>query len=153
MQVKWMIIKIKIFSETHKSVIWTPFPEEDPAEVNYLTRKKFLGEKTMIKNFFKYKRGVGHYHFGAKAHSEMIDYTFLLPGKNDFSNEGLRISCEISNSIFLNCYISNSYKTDRRRNHFLIFFASFFSVLFFFFRSHFRLCSFNSLSFCQLLKF
>ena len=114
MQVKWMIIKIKIFSETHKSVIWTPFPEEDPAEVNYLTRKKFLGEKTMIKNFFKYKRGVGHYHFGAKAYSEMIDYTFLLPGKNDFLIEGLRISCEISNNIFLYCYISNSYKMTRR---------------------------------------
>ncbi len=37
----------------------------------------------MIKNFFKYKKGVSHYHFGAKAHSEMIDYTFLLPCKNE----------------------------------------------------------------------
>ena len=37
----------------------------------------------MIKNFFKYKKGVSHYHFGAKAHSEMIVYTFLLPGKNE----------------------------------------------------------------------
>jgi len=44
--------------------------------------KKSLREKTLIKNFFKYKKGVSHYHFGAKAHSEMIDYTFLLPGKN-----------------------------------------------------------------------
>ena len=45
--------------------------------------KKFLREKTLIKNFFKYKKGVSHYHFGAKAHSEMIVYTFLLPGKNE----------------------------------------------------------------------
>ena len=50
-QVKWMIIKTIIFSETQKSVICTPFPEEDPAEVNYLTRKKSFREKTMIKNF------------------------------------------------------------------------------------------------------
>jgi hypothetical protein len=67
MQVKWMVKKIKIFSETQRSVICTPFPEEDPAEVNYLTRKKFLREKTRIKNFFKYKKGVSHYHFCAKA--------------------------------------------------------------------------------------
>ena len=45
--------------------------------------KKFLREKTLIKNFFKYKKGVSHYHFGAKAHSEMIVYTFLLPCKNE----------------------------------------------------------------------
>jgi hypothetical protein len=45
--------------------------------------KKFLREKTGIKNFFKYKKGVSHYHFGAKAQSEMIVYTFLLPGKNE----------------------------------------------------------------------
>jgi hypothetical protein len=45
--------------------------------------KKFVGEKTLIKNFFKYKKGVSHYHFGAKAHSEMIVYTFLLPCKNE----------------------------------------------------------------------
>jgi hypothetical protein len=45
--------------------------------------KKFLREKTLIKNFFKYKKGVSHYHFGAKVHSEMIVYTFLLPGKNE----------------------------------------------------------------------
>jgi hypothetical protein len=45
--------------------------------------KKLVGEKTLIKNFFKYKKGVSHYHFGAKAHSEMIVYTFLLPGKNE----------------------------------------------------------------------
>jgi len=37
----------------------------------------------LIKNFFKYKSGVSHYHSGAKAQSGMIDYTFLLPGKND----------------------------------------------------------------------
>jgi hypothetical protein len=37
----------------------------------------------MTKNFFKYKKGVGHYHSGAKIHSGMIDYTFLLPGKNE----------------------------------------------------------------------
>ena len=77
-----------------------PLPEEDSTEGKYLTRKKFLGEKTMIKNFFKHKSGVGHYHFGAKAQTEMIVYTFLLPGKNDFSREGLRIFCEISNNIF-----------------------------------------------------
>ena len=47
--------------------------------------KKFLREKTLIKNFFNYKKGVNHYHFGAKAHSEMIVYTFLLPGKNEIS--------------------------------------------------------------------
>jgi hypothetical protein len=45
--------------------------------------KWFLREKTLIKNFFKYKKGVSHYHFGAKAHSEMIVYTFLLPCKNE----------------------------------------------------------------------
>jgi hypothetical protein len=45
--------------------------------------KKFLREKTLNKNFFKYNKGVSHYHFGAKAHSEMIVYTFLLPGKNE----------------------------------------------------------------------
>jgi hypothetical protein len=27
--------------------------------------------------------GVSRYHFCAKAHSEMIVYTFLLPGKNE----------------------------------------------------------------------
>jgi hypothetical protein len=45
--------------------------------------KKFLREKTLFKNFFKYNKGASHYHFGAKAHSEMIVYTFLLPGKNE----------------------------------------------------------------------
>jgi hypothetical protein len=45
--------------------------------------KKLVGEKTLIKNFFKYKKGVSHYHFGANVHSEMIVYTFLLPGKNE----------------------------------------------------------------------
>jgi hypothetical protein len=45
--------------------------------------KKFLRGKTLIKNFFKYKKGVSHYHFGAKVHSEMIVYAFLLPGKNE----------------------------------------------------------------------
>jgi len=90
---------INIFRSTKNSNLY-PLPEEDPAEVNYSNRKKFLSEKTMIKNFFKYKKGVSHYHFGAKAHSGMIDYTFLLPCKNDFSREGLRISCNISNKNF-----------------------------------------------------
>ena len=48
-----------------------------------LILKKFLREKTLIKNFFKYKSGVNHYHFALKSQIEMIDYTFLLPGKND----------------------------------------------------------------------
>ena len=47
-----------------------------------LILKKFLREKTLIKNFFKYRSGVNHYHFARKNHIEMIDYTFLLPGKN-----------------------------------------------------------------------
>ena len=42
-----------------------------------------LRGKTLIKNFSKYKSGVGHYHSGSKAQSGMIVYTFLLPGKND----------------------------------------------------------------------
>jgi hypothetical protein len=46
--------------------------------------KKSLGEKTLMKNFSRYKSGASRYHFGSKAHSEMIVYTFLLPGKNDF---------------------------------------------------------------------
>jgi hypothetical protein len=46
-------------------------------------QKKSLREKTLIKNFFKCKKGVSHYHFGAKAQSEMIVYTFLLPCKNE----------------------------------------------------------------------
>jgi hypothetical protein len=48
-----------------------------------LILKKFLREKTLIKNFFKYKSGVNHYHFARKSPIEMIDYTFLLPGKNE----------------------------------------------------------------------
>jgi hypothetical protein len=48
-----------------------------------LILKKFLRKKTLIKNFFKYKSGVNHYHFARKRQIEMIDYTFLLPGKND----------------------------------------------------------------------
>jgi len=144
---------INNFRSTKNSNLY-PLPEEDPAEVNYSTRKKFLREKTMMKNFFKYKEGVIHYHSGAKAHSGMIDYIFLLPGKNDFSREGLWISYEISNNNFLKRYISYSYKTPRRRNLFLVFFASFFSFLFcFFFHSHFRLIPFNSLSFCQFRDF
>lgn len=55
--------------------ISSPFPKKEI--------KKFLREKTLIKNFFKYKNGVSHYHFGAKAHSEMIVYTFLLLCKNE----------------------------------------------------------------------
>jgi len=47
-----------------------------------LILKKFLREKTLIKNFFKYKSGVNHYHFARKSPNEMIDYTFLRPGKN-----------------------------------------------------------------------
>ena len=47
-----------------------------------LILKKFLREKTLIKNFFKYKIGVNHYHFARKSPIEMIDYTFLRPGKN-----------------------------------------------------------------------
>jgi len=35
------------------------------------------------------QKGVSHYHFGAKAHSEMIVYTFLLPGKNDKADKTL----------------------------------------------------------------
>ena len=45
--------------------------------------KRILREKTLIKNFFKYKSGVNHYHFARKSPIEMIDYTFLLPGKNE----------------------------------------------------------------------
>jgi hypothetical protein len=45
--------------------------------------KKSLRGKTLMKNFSNYKKGVSHYHFGAKAHTEMIAYTFLLSGKND----------------------------------------------------------------------
>ena len=45
----------------------------------------------MTKNFFKYKKGVSHYHFGANAHSEMIDYTFLLPGKNERWRESVSL--------------------------------------------------------------
>jgi hypothetical protein len=142
-----------IFRRTKNSNL-SPLPEEDPAGVNYSTRKKFLREKTMTKNFFKYKKGVSHYHFGANAHPEMIVYTFLLPCKNDFSRESLWISCEISNNNFLKRYISYSYKKSRRRNFYLGFFASFFSFLFcFFFPSHFRLIPFNSLSFCQFRDF
>jgi hypothetical protein len=37
-----------------------------------------------MKNFFRYKSGASRYHSGAKGHSGMIDYTFLLLGKNDF---------------------------------------------------------------------
>jgi len=37
----------------------------------------------LIKNFSWYKSGVSHYHSGANAQAGMIDYTFLLPGKND----------------------------------------------------------------------
>jgi hypothetical protein len=48
-----------------------------------LILKKFLRVKTLIKNFFKYKSGVNHYHFARKSPIEMIDYTFLRPGKND----------------------------------------------------------------------
>jgi hypothetical protein len=36
-----------------------------------------------MKNFFKYKSGVNHYHSGSKAQTGMIDYTFLLPCKNE----------------------------------------------------------------------
>jgi len=36
-----------------------------------------------MKNFSWYKSGVSHYHSGAKGQAGMIDYTFLLPGKND----------------------------------------------------------------------
>ena len=57
---------------------WLCFPSNVLKEI-----KKFLGEKTLIKNFFKYRKGVSHYHFGANAHSEMIVYTFLLPCKNE----------------------------------------------------------------------
>ena len=32
-----------------------------------LILKKFLREKTLIKNFFKYKSGVNHYHFARKS--------------------------------------------------------------------------------------
>ena len=41
----------------------------------FLTRKKFLREKTMIKNFFKYNSGVNHYHFALKS-----------PNRNDCLN-------------------------------------------------------------------
>jgi hypothetical protein len=105
----------------------------------------------MTKNFFKYKKGVGHYHSGAKIHSGMIDYTFLLPGKNDFLIEGLRISYEISNNIFLNCYISNSYKMTRRRNLFWFFclfsFPFCFVFLPFTFSGYFRSTLCHSVSF------
>jgi len=47
-----------------------------------LILKKLLREKTLIKNFFKYKCCVNHYHSGAKGQAGMIDYTFLLPCKN-----------------------------------------------------------------------
>jgi hypothetical protein len=39
--------------------------------------------KNNDEEFSQYKNGVSHYHSGAKAQSEMIDYTFLLPCKND----------------------------------------------------------------------
>ena len=39
--------------------------------------------KNIDEEFFQYKSGVGHYHSGAKGQAGMIDYTFLLPGKND----------------------------------------------------------------------
>jgi hypothetical protein len=81
--------------------------------------KKFLREKTLIKNFFKYKKGVSHYHFGAKAHSEMIVYTFLLPCKNErgkmaplFSGTGPGRSGIDINCISLEGHNLNSkYKT------------------------------------------
>ena len=48
-----------------------------------LILKKFLREKTMTKNFFKYKSGVITTITPAKAQIEMIDYTFFLPCKNE----------------------------------------------------------------------
>lgn len=60
-------------------------PPDAPISSPFLKKeiKKFLREKTLIKNFFKYKKGVSHYHFGANAHSKMIVYTFLLLDKNE----------------------------------------------------------------------
>jgi hypothetical protein len=48
--------------------------------------KKFVWGKNIDKEFFQYKKGVSHYHFGAKALPEMIVYTFLLPCKNEKGN-------------------------------------------------------------------
>jgi hypothetical protein len=59
------------------------FNSENNLNFLYEELKKFVREKTLIKNFFKYKKGVSHYHSGAKVQAGMIDYTFLLPGKND----------------------------------------------------------------------
>ena len=50
-QVKWRIRKYKYFINK-----LDPLQEEDRVERKYLTRKKFLGEKTMIKNFLIQKR-------------------------------------------------------------------------------------------------
>jgi len=45
--------------------------------------KKFLGGKTLIKNFSNAKVVLVTTISALEAHSEMIDYTFLLPCKND----------------------------------------------------------------------
>jgi hypothetical protein len=44
--------------------------------------KKFLGEKTLIKNFFNTKK-VLVATISAQNPTEMIVYTFLLPSKNE----------------------------------------------------------------------
>ncbi len=51
-----------------------------------LNRNEALKENVLRHSYYRnehHKKGVSHYHFGAKAHSEMIVYTFLLPCKNE----------------------------------------------------------------------
>jgi hypothetical protein len=54
-----------------------------------------------MKNFSRYKSGASHYHSGAKGHSGMIDYTFLLPGKNDFQYHPARLIRALEESVSL----------------------------------------------------